>query len=108
MNISVQAKEQTILNDSDFETTLSEEVFVQSYTELFAVHYTKPKYDKKQKDPIITINKNFLVEPKKIGDTEFYSEGSLSSERARIYAKQLLDIYKITDKIQICVENRDE
>ena len=40
MNISVQAKEQTILNDSDFETTLSEEVFVQSYTELFAVHYT--------------------------------------------------------------------
>lgn len=49
MNISVQAKEQTILNDSKFETTLSEEVFVQSYTELFAVHYTKPKYDKKQK-----------------------------------------------------------
>ena len=49
MNISVQAKEQTILNDSNFETTLSEEVFVQSYTELFAVHYTKPKYAKKQK-----------------------------------------------------------
>ena len=49
MNISVQAKEQTILNDSNFETTLSEEVFVQSNTELFAVHYTKPKYAKKQK-----------------------------------------------------------
>lgn len=72
------------------------------------IHKASNKYDKKQKDPIITINKNFLVEPKKIGDTEFYSEGSLSSERARIYAKQLLDIYKITDKIQICVENRDE
>ena len=49
MNISVQAKEQTISNESNFETTFSEEIFVQSSTELFAVHYTKPKYDKKQK-----------------------------------------------------------
>ena len=49
MKVSVQAKEQTILNDSNFETTLSEEVFVQSYTELFAVHYSKSKYAKKQK-----------------------------------------------------------
>ena len=58
MNISVQAKEQTILNDSDFETTLSEEVFVQSYTELFAVHYTKSKYDSGKP----TLNENFPFE----------------------------------------------
>jgi hypothetical protein len=54
------------------------------------------------------MDKTLLVEPKKIGNTDIYSEGSLSSERARVYAKQLLDIFKITDDIQILVERREE
>ena len=83
MNISVQAKEQTILNDSNFETTLSEEVFVQSYTELFAVHYTKPKYDKKQKqyEVIAYIDRKeaWIIYEPKINDCtsqfeQFYSD----------------------------------
>ncbi|MGI5091611.1 hypothetical protein [Treponema socranskii] len=54
------------------------------------------------------MDKSLLVEPKKIGNTDIYSEGSLSSERARICAKQLLDIFKITNDIQILVEKKED
>ena len=72
------------------------------------IHKSQSKYQKNIKDPIISMDKTLLVEPKKIGNTDIYSEGSLSSERARVYAKQLLDIFKITDDIQILVERREE
>ena len=72
------------------------------------IHKSQSKYRKNIKDPIISIDKKLLVEPKKIGNTDIYSEGSLSSERARVYAKQLLDIFKITNDIQILVERREE
>ena len=72
------------------------------------IHKSHNKHRKDEKDPVISMDKNLLVEPKKIGNTDIYSEGSLSSERARVYAKQLLDIFKITDDIQILVERREE
>lgn len=56
------------------------------------------------KDPIISMDPNKLVGAKKIGDTIYYSEGTLSSARARIYAKQLLDIYGLTDCFEISVK----
>ena len=55
------------------------------------------------KDPIISQDTNKLVGAKKIGDTLFYSEGTISSTRARIYAKQLLDIYGLTNYFEISV-----
>jgi hypothetical protein len=54
------------------------------------------------------LDSKLLVEAKRIGSTDFYSEGSLSSARARFYAKQLLDMYRITDEIQILVERRED
>lgn len=56
-----------------------------------------------EKDPIISEDINKLVGPKKIENTMYYSEGTLSSARARIYAKQLLDIYELTDCFSISV-----
>lgn len=55
------------------------------------------------KDPIISTDVNKLVGAMKIGDTIFYSEGTISSARARIYAKQLLDIYGLTNCFEISV-----
>lgn len=49
MSISVDAAERTTVNDEGSKSTISEDVFVKSETELFAVHYTKAKYNKKQK-----------------------------------------------------------
>ena len=72
------------------------------------IHKSHNKYRKNEKDPVISLDTSLLVEPKKIGNTNIYSEGALSSERARVYAKQLLDIFKITDDIQILVERREE
>lgn len=72
------------------------------------IHKSHNKYRKDEKDPVISMDKSLLVEPKKIGNTDIYSEGSLSSERARIYAKQLLDIFKITNDIQILVEKKED
>ncbi|MBM7023455.1 hypothetical protein, partial [Treponema sp. Marseille-Q4523] len=72
------------------------------------IYKSHNKYRKDEKDPVISMDKSLLVEPKKIGNTDIYSEGSLSSERARIYAKQLLDIFKITNDIQILVEKKED
>ena len=48
-SISVSTKEQTVITESKSESKISEEVFVKSQTELFAVRYTKAKFDRKQK-----------------------------------------------------------
>ena len=56
------------------------------------------------KDPIISQDTNKLVGAKRIGETAFYSEGTISSTRARIYAKQLLDIYGLTECFEISVK----
>lgn len=59
-----------------------------------------------QKDPIISKSKNKLVESKQIGETGYFSEGALSSTRARVYAKQILDLYGFTDRFEISVDER--
>jgi len=125
MNISVQAKEQTISNESNFETTFSEEIFVQSGTELFAVHYTKPKYDKKQKqyEVIAYIDREEawqIYEPK-INDCtsqfeQFYSD-AISQEDAILKIAGLSkayqnakenELYKKLDFAQILEPNQVE
>lgn len=54
MKISVSETEHTTLANDEISSSISEDVFVQSETELFAVRYTKPKYDKKQKQFEVT------------------------------------------------------
>ena len=49
MTISVNSMEKTTVADAGSYSTIFEEVFVQSKTELFAVHFTKAKFDRKQK-----------------------------------------------------------
>ncbi|WP_296031591.1 hypothetical protein [uncultured Treponema sp.] len=49
MSISVVSAERTTLTDTDYHSTISEEVFLNSQTELFAVHFTKARFDRKQK-----------------------------------------------------------
>lgn len=70
------------------------------------IHKATSKKNYPEKDPIITELKNLLIEAKPIGETTYFSEGTISSDRARFYAKQLLDIYGITDRIQISVRER--
>ncbi len=66
------------------------------------------KSKKNQKDPVISSDPSALKEAKKIGDSIFYSEGCLSSGRARVYAKQILDMYRITDDVSILVERKED
>ena len=54
MNIEVKAEERTTVTNVGANSTMTEEVFVNSQTELFAVHYTKPRFDKKQKQYEVT------------------------------------------------------
>ena len=68
------------------------------------IHKATSNRNYPEKDPIITDNKDLLVGPRAVSDSSIYIEGCLSSSRARIYAKQLLDIYGITDDFQINVE----
>lgn len=48
-SINVNAVQKTKVTDFSSQSEISEEVFIKSQTELFAVHYTKAKYNKKQK-----------------------------------------------------------
>ena len=70
------------------------------------IHKSTSKKNYPQKDPIITENSNLLVKPEQIENTIYYFESNISSDRARFYAKQLLDIYGITDRLQLSVRNR--
>ncbi len=70
------------------------------------IHKSTSKKNYPQKDPIITENGNLLVKPEHIKNTIYYVESTISSDRARFYSKQLLDIYGITDRLQLSVRNR--
>lgn len=71
------------------------------------IHKNSKKRNSNKKDPLISKNAHLLVEAKRIGNSEYYSEGSLSSERARVYTKQLLDLYEITDSFSIYVVSKE-
>ncbi len=49
MSISVNSAERTTVTDADSRSSISEEVFVNSKAKLFAVHFTKARFDRKQK-----------------------------------------------------------
>ncbi len=70
------------------------------------IHKSTSKKNYPQKDPIITDKSNLLIDPKAIENSIYFSEGNISSNRARVYAKQLLDIYGITDRFQVSVRGR--
>lgn len=68
------------------------------------IHKATSKKNYPHKDPIISTQEGLLVTAKAIENTPYYVEGTISSSRARFYAKQILDIYGITDEFQINVE----
>lgn len=93
----------------DFFNKICEIVYVED-SELFKRIVTENRIHKAtavrnypDKDPVVSQDTNKLVGAKRIGDTLFYSEGTISSTRARIYAKQLLDIYGLTNCFEISV-----
>lgn len=72
------------------------------------IHKANSTYVANQKDPIISDNPKFLIEALPIKNTNYYSEGSLASNRAMAYAKQLLDEFDLADKIQLLVEKKNK
>lgn len=84
----------------DFDKTLFEKIVFEN-----SIHKATSTKNYPSKDPIITRDKNLLVTAKEIDNTPYFVEGTISSARARFYAKQLLDIYEITDAFQINVSN---
>lgn len=72
------------------------------------IHKNKKLPNSNKNAPILTSDKNELVGSKKIDGTEFFMESALSSIRSRVFSKQVLDIYGITEKFEIYVENDDK
>jgi uncharacterized protein with ParB-like and HNH nuclease domain len=70
------------------------------------IHKATSKTNYPLKDPIISVNKKLLIDAKKIGNSIYYSEGTISSQRARFYSKKIMDIFGLTDKIQIYVTEK--
>ena len=70
-----------------------------------SIHKATSTRNYPDKDPIITNNPSLLLGPKEIKkDSGIFIEGCISSNRARYYAKQILDIYGLADEFQIQVE----
>jgi len=59
------------------------------------------------KDPIITDNPSLLGIPVKINGSNYFAEGNISSNRARYYAKQLIELYDLVGWFQIAVGEND-
>ena len=72
------------------------------------IHKSTSRRNKNGKDPIITKDKNLLVGPYKIEDSEYFSEGTMSSMTSRIYSKQLLDLFGFTDDVKLFVSKKVE
>ena len=53
-------------------------------------------------------DKTLVVGPYLIEGTEYYSEGTVSSMSARVYSKQLLDLYGFTDDVKLFVNKKEE
>lgn len=70
------------------------------------IHKNRATKNYPEKDPLITENSNLLVTAFPIKGTKYYSEGTISSNRARFYAKQLLDEYKLSNEVKICISNK--
>lgn len=69
------------------------------------IHKATSKQRYNEKDPILSNVSTYLVTPIKLKNANIYVEGCLSSDRTRYYVKQLLDLYGLADRFQICVRN---
>ena len=87
---------------SEYDKTLFEEVVFTN--KIHKANSTRNEYGK---DPIISGDKSKLVSPIEIKGTKYFVEGSISSDRARYYTKQLIDIFDLTDFFQISVSYSD-
>jgi len=83
---------------SEYDKNLFEEIVLSN-----RIHKANSTRNECGKDPIISEDKLKLVSPIEIKGTKYFVEGSISSDRARHYAKQLLDIYDLTELFQISV-----
>lgn len=67
------------------------------------IHKATSKQRYNEKDPVLCSVPSYLVDPIKLKNANIYVEGCLSSDRTRYYVKQILDLYGLTDRFQICV-----
>lgn len=67
------------------------------------IHKATSKQRYNEKDHILCSVPNYLVDPIKLKNANIYVEGCISSDRTRYYVKQILDLYGLTDRFQICV-----
>ena len=65
------------------------------------IHKKTSKKNYPQKDPIISMNIEHLVEPMSIQNNVYYCEGCISNIRARVYAKQLLELFGCIEEFSI-------
>lgn len=67
------------------------------------IHKATSKQRYNEKDPILSNVPTYLVTPIKLKNANIYVEGCISSNRTRYYTKQILDLYGMADRFQICV-----
>lgn len=72
------------------------------------IHKSTSKKNYPNKDPIITDKMNLLGSSMPIANSIYFSEGNISSNRVRVFSKQLLDLFGITNKFKISVRSRNK
>jgi uncharacterized protein with ParB-like and HNH nuclease domain len=65
------------------------------------IHKATSKKNYPEKDPIISASVDYFIEPMQIVGTDYYCEGCLSNNRARVYTKQLLELFECADEYSI-------
>lgn len=65
------------------------------------IHKSTATRNYPDKDPIITMDKNKVIDAREVGNTKIYIEGCLSAERARFYSKQIAEIFNLLEKFSM-------
>ena len=65
------------------------------------IHKATSSRNSAGKDPIITLDRDKVIDAREVGNTGIYVEGCISAERARFYARQIAEIFNLVEKFSI-------
>lgn len=82
----------------------------QSLAQNHTIHKSTSKRNFPDKDPVVTLDKSKVIDPREVDNTKIYIEGCLSADRARYYARQIAEAFHMADKffLEVTTELTEE
>ncbi|MCH5152841.1 MAG: DUF262 domain-containing protein [Clostridiales bacterium] len=79
----------------------SNQVLFKKIAKSHTIHKATSSRNPIGKDPIITFDREKVIDAREVDNTQIFVEGCLSAERARFYARQISEMFNLLDKFSI-------